>query len=54
MWTFFLISLPLRLPGIIAGVFLGLLGRSGFEFVRDDHLRPNIPGETQTIASCDV
>jgi molybdate transport system permease protein len=50
MWTFFLVSLPLALPGIIAGAILGFARALG-EFGATITFVANIPGETQTIAS---
>jgi molybdate transport system permease protein len=50
MWTFFLVSLPLALPGIIAGAILGFARALG-EFGATITFVSNIPGETQTIAS---
>src|ERR1700682_2036440 len=49
-WTFFLVSLPLALPGIIAGAILGFARALG-EFGATITFVANIPGETQTIAS---
>jgi molybdate transport system permease protein len=50
MWTFVLVSLPLALPGIIAGAILGFARALG-EFGATITFVANIPGETQTIAS---
>ena len=50
MWTFFLVSLPLALPGIIAGAILAFARALG-EFGATITFVANIPGETQTIAS---
>jgi molybdate transport system permease protein len=50
MWTFFLVSLPLALPGIIAGAILGFARALG-EFGATITFVANIPGETQTISS---
>jgi len=50
MWTFFLVSLPLALPGIIAGAILGFARALG-EFGATITFVANIPGETQTIAT---
>jgi molybdate transport system permease protein len=48
--TFFLISLPLALPGIIAGATLAFARALG-EFGATITFVSNIPGETQTIAA---
>ncbi len=48
--TFFLVSLPLALPGIIAGATLAFARALG-EFGATITFVANIPGETQTIAS---
>jgi molybdate transport system permease protein len=50
VWTFFLVSLPLALPGIVAGAILGFARALG-EFGATITFVANIPGETQTIAS---
>ena len=50
MWTFFLVSLPLALPGVIAGAILAFARALG-EFGATITFVANIPGETQTIAS---
>jgi molybdate transport system permease protein len=50
IWTFFLVSLPLALPGIIAGAILAFARALG-EFGATITFVANIPGETQTIAS---
>jgi molybdate transport system permease protein len=49
-WTFFLISLPLAAPGIVAGAILSFAKALG-EFGATITFVSNIPGETQTIAS---
>ncbi|MGH7738469.1 MAG: ABC transporter permease subunit, partial [Candidatus Tyrphobacter sp.] len=48
--SFFLVSLPLALPGIIAGSTLAFARALG-EFGATITFVANIPGETQTIAS---
>jgi molybdate transport system permease protein len=48
--SFFLVSLPLALPGIVAGATLAF-ARSLGEFGATITFVANIPGETQTIAS---
>jgi len=48
--TFFLVSIPLALPGIIAGATLAFARALG-EFGATITFVANIPGETQTIAS---
>jgi molybdate transport system permease protein len=48
--TFFLVSLPLALPGIIVGAILAF-ARSLGEFGATITFVSNIPGETQTISS---
>ena len=50
LWTFFLVSLPLAVPGIIAGAILSFAKALG-EFGATITFVSNIPGETQTIAS---
>ncbi|MCI0467920.1 MAG: molybdate ABC transporter permease subunit [Beijerinckiaceae bacterium] len=50
LWTFFLVSLPLALPGIVAGAILAFAKALG-EFGATITFVSNIPGETQTIAS---
>jgi len=50
VWTFFLISLPLATPGIIAGTILSFAKALG-EFGATITFVSNIPGETQTIAA---
>lgn len=49
-WTFLLISLPLALPGIVAGAILCFAKALG-EFGATITFVSNIPGETQTIPS---
>lgn len=49
-WTFVLVTLPLALPGIIAGALLCFAKALG-EFGATITFVSNIPGETQTIAS---
>lgn len=50
LWTFVLVSLPLALPGIFAGVILSFARALG-EFGATITFVSNIPGETQTIAA---
>ncbi len=50
LWTFALITLPLALPGVLAGAVLGFAKALG-EFGATITFVSNIPGETQTIAS---
>jgi molybdate transport system permease protein len=47
-WVFFTVTLPLILPGIIAGAILGF-ARSLGEFGATITFVSNIPGETQTL-----
>lgn len=49
-WTFALVTLPLALPGILAGAVLGFAKALG-EFGATITFVSNIPGETQTVAS---
>lgn len=49
-WTFFVITLPLALPGIIVGAILCFAKALG-EFGATITFVSNIPGETQTIPS---
>jgi molybdate transport system permease protein len=49
-WTFALVTLPLILPGIIAGMILAF-ARSLGEFGATITFVSNIPGETQTLPS---
>jgi molybdate transport system permease protein len=48
VWVFFTVTLPLMLPGIIAGVILAF-ARSLGEFGATITFVSNIPGETQTL-----
>jgi len=48
-WTFATITLPLALPGVLAGIVLGFAKALG-EFGATITFVSNIPGETQTIA----
>jgi molybdate transport system permease protein len=48
-WTFATVTLPLALPGVLAGVVLGFAKALG-EFGATITFVSNIPGETQTIA----
>jgi molybdate transport system permease protein len=48
LWVFFTVTLPLILPGIIAGAILGF-ARSLGEFGATITFVSNIPGETQTL-----
>src|SRR5271163_3981942 len=50
VWVFLLITLPLTLPGIIAGMILSF-ARSMGEFGATITFVSNIPGETQTLPS---
>ena len=50
VWTFATITLPLALPGIIAGVMLAFARALG-EFGATITFVSNIPGETQTISA---
>ncbi len=49
-WTFVTVTLPLALPGIIAGMMLGFARALG-EFGATITFVSNIPGETQTISA---
>ncbi|MBV8089462.1 MAG: ABC transporter permease subunit, partial [Alphaproteobacteria bacterium] len=49
-WVFLTITLPLTLPGIIAGMILSF-ARSMGEFGATITFVSNIPGETQTLPS---
>jgi molybdate transport system permease protein len=49
-WVFLVITLPLALPGIIAGIILSF-ARSMGEFGATITFVSNIPGETQTLPS---
>ncbi|HEX9461701.1 MAG TPA: molybdate ABC transporter permease subunit [Alphaproteobacteria bacterium] len=48
IWVFFTVTLPLILPGVIAGTILGF-ARSLGEFGATITFVSNIPGETQTL-----
>jgi molybdate transport system permease protein len=50
LWVFFAVTLPLILPGIIAGMVLSFAKAMG-EFGATITFVSNIPGETQTIPS---
>jgi molybdate transport system permease protein len=50
MWTFITVTLPLMLPGIIAGMMLAFARALG-EFGATITFVSNIPGETQTISA---
>lgn len=50
VWVFFTITLPLILPGIIAGMILAFAKAMG-EFGATITFVSNIPGETQTLSS---
>ena len=50
LWVFFTVTLPLALPGIIAGTVLAF-ARSLGEFGATITFVSAIPGETQTLAS---
>jgi molybdate transport system permease protein len=50
LWVFLTITLPLALPGIIAGAMLGFAKALG-EFGATITFVSNIPGETQTISA---
>ena len=50
VWVFLVITLPLTLPGIIAGMILSF-ARSMGEFGATITFVSNIPGETQTLPS---
>jgi molybdate transport system permease protein len=49
-WTFATVTLPLIMPGILAGAILGFAKAMG-EFGATITFVSNIPGETQTIPS---
>ncbi len=49
-WTFATVTLPLALPGVIAGAMLGFAKALG-EFGATITFVSNIPGETQTISA---
>ncbi|WP_062230676.1 molybdate ABC transporter permease subunit [Aureimonas sp. N4] len=48
VWVFLLVTLPLALPGILAGLILGFAKAMG-EFGATITFVSNIPGETQTL-----
>ncbi len=50
IWVFLSVTLPLALPGIVAGMVLGFAKAIG-EFGATITFVSNIPGETQTISS---
>jgi len=50
LWTFCLITLPLMLPGLVAGAVLAFAKAMG-EFGATITFVSNIPGETQTLPS---
>ena len=50
LWVFLTVTLPLALPGIIAGAMLGFAKALG-EFGATITFVSNIPGETQTISA---
>jgi molybdate transport system permease protein len=50
VWTFFLVTLPLALPGVVVGSILCFAKALG-EFGATITFVSNIPGETQTISS---
>jgi molybdate transport system permease protein len=50
MWTFLTVTLPLMLPGVIAGMMLAFARALG-EFGATITFVSNIPGETQTISA---
>ena len=50
MWTFVSVTLPLALPGVIAGMMLAFARALG-EFGATITFVSNIPGETQTISA---
>ena len=50
LWTFFLVSLPLAIPGIVVGAILAFAKALG-EFGATITFVSNIPGETQTISA---
>jgi len=49
-WTFFLVTLPLILPGVLAGAILAFAKAMG-EFGATITFVSNIPGQTQTLPS---
>lgn len=50
VWTFFLVTLPLAIPGIVVGAILAFAKALG-EFGATITFVSNIPGETQTISA---
>ncbi|QSZ57758.1 molybdate ABC transporter permease subunit [Rhizobium sp. ZX09] len=50
LWVFFTVTLPLTLPGIIAGMILAFAKAMG-EFGATITFVSNIPGETQTLSA---
>ena len=50
LWVFFTVTLPLTLPGVIAGMMLAFARALG-EFGATITFVSNIPGETQTISA---
>lgn len=50
LWTFFLVSLPLAVPGVVVGSILAFAKALG-EFGATITFVSNIPGETQTISA---
>ncbi len=50
IWTFFLVTLPLAIPGIVVGAILAFAKALG-EFGATITFVSNIPGETQTISA---
>jgi molybdate transport system permease protein len=50
IWTFFVVSVPLAMPGIVAGTILAFAKALG-EFGATITFVSNIPGETQTISA---
>ncbi len=50
LWTFFMITLPLAVPGVIVGAILAFAKALG-EFGATITFVSNIPGETQTISA---
>jgi molybdate transport system permease protein len=50
IWTFFVVSVPLAMPGIVAGAILAFAKALG-EFGATITFVSNIPGETQTISA---
>jgi molybdate transport system permease protein len=50
IWTFFLVTLPLAIPGVVVGAILAFAKALG-EFGATITFVSNIPGETQTISA---